>query len=60
MPHGNFFYCATCYNLRPSKMLIIMDNGYQYLFKNTKKISLCYVFNFDEWMKNDVSMTLWL
>ncbi len=39
MPHGKFFYCATCYNLRLSKMLIIMDNGYQYLFKNTQKFS---------------------
>ncbi len=25
-----------------------------------KKISYCCKLNFDEWMKNDVDMTLWL
>jgi hypothetical protein len=39
--------------------MIIMDNGYQNkIIKFTKKLSYCHMFNFDEWMKNDVNMTL--
>jgi hypothetical protein len=35
MPCGNFFYCATCHNLRPS-LTIIINDGNQYFEKKIK------------------------
>ncbi len=37
-----------------------MDNGYKYFLKNHQKIFIMPCVKFDEWMKNDVKMTLWL
>jgi hypothetical protein len=37
-----------------------MDNGYQYFKNIIKKNSWCHVLKFDEWMKNDVNMIIWL
>jgi hypothetical protein len=54
-----FFYCATCQNLKPS-LTIIMHDGDQY-FEKKKRIlmsSYCHVSDFNKWITiNDVNMT---
>ncbi len=58
MPCGNFD-CVTCHNLKPSKMN--NHNGWWTLTFQKKSSKFFHnVVCFDEWMKSDVNMTIWL
>ncbi len=52
---------AMCHNLRSFKM---NNNNRQWISifqkKSPKFFHNVRVLNFDEWMKNDINMTLWL
>ncbi len=53
------FYCVTCHNLKPFK--VNNHNGHWILILQksfTKTSSYCHLLNLDEWMKNDVNVTL--